>query len=177
MPGSPNLKKTNQRWVGFFNRRCVLAGVRVTPDARIKAPSLTRICYSSFCIVSFVSKQQFSASPPQSQHLRNVESKAVASFIVTEKEKTLEERVEHLGVLADDAEARDAREEAAARHEDRIEAATAAARARAGESAPGMHCSCADQPKKRRTRSGRSTPSGKASRTLSSTVALASSLR
>lgn len=35
-------------------------------------------------------------------------------------------------MLADDAEARGARKEAAARHEDRIEAATAAAAARAG---------------------------------------------
>lgn len=35
--------------------------------------------------------------------------------------------MEHLGMLADDAEARGARDEAAARHEDRIEAATAAA--------------------------------------------------
>ena len=40
--------------------------------------------------------------------------------------------MEHLGMLADDAEARGARREAAARHEDRIEAAAAAASARAG---------------------------------------------
>lgn len=38
----------------------------------------------------------------------------------------------HLGILADDAEARGDRQEAAARHEDCIEAATAAAAARAG---------------------------------------------
>lgn len=46
---------------------------------------------------------------------------------MADADKSLEERVEHLGMLADDAEARGAREEAAARHEDRIEAATAAA--------------------------------------------------
>lgn len=40
--------------------------------------------------------------------------------------------MEHLGMLADDAEARGAREEAAARHEDRIEAAAAAAAALEG---------------------------------------------
>lgn len=44
--------------------------------------------------------------------------------------------MEHLGILADDAEARGDRREAAARHEDRVEAATAAAAARAGKHRP-----------------------------------------
>lgn len=58
---------------------------------------------------------------------RNVESKSIPSYITADVDKSLEERVEHLGMLAGDAEARGAREEAATRHQDRIEAATAAA--------------------------------------------------
>lgn len=58
---------------------------------------------------------------------RNAESKATPSYVTADADVSLAERVEHLGMLADDAEARGAREEAAARHEDRIEAATAAA--------------------------------------------------
>lgn len=64
---------------------------------------------------------------------RNTEAKATRSYVTTDEEKSLCERVQHLGNLADDAEARDDRHEAAARHEDRIEVATAAAAAREGE--------------------------------------------
>lgn len=63
---------------------------------------------------------------------RNIETVATPSYITADADKSLEERVEHLGMLADDAEARGEREEAAARHEDRIEAATAAAAALEG---------------------------------------------
>lgn len=63
---------------------------------------------------------------------RNVEAKAVPSYVITDSEKSLDERVGHLGILADDAEARGDRQEAAARHEDCVEAATAAAAAREG---------------------------------------------
>eukprot|EP00903_Cladosiphon_okamuranus_P015485 g14296.t1 len=59
--------------------------------------------------------------------ITNVETKATPSYITADADISLSERVEHLGMLADDAEARGAREEAAARHADRIEAATAAA--------------------------------------------------
>ncbi|CAN0225260.1 unnamed protein product [Ectocarpus sp. 6 AP-2014] len=59
--------------------------------------------------------------------IKNVETKATPSYITADADKSLELKVEHLGMLADDAEARGAREEAAARHEDRIEAATEAA--------------------------------------------------
>eukprot|EP00752_Nemacystus_decipiens_P018595 g16673.t1 len=59
--------------------------------------------------------------------IKNVETKATPCYITADADVSLAERVEHLGMLADDAEARGAREEAAARHEDRIEAATAAA--------------------------------------------------
>ncbi|CAM9278013.1 unnamed protein product [Scytosiphon promiscuus] len=59
--------------------------------------------------------------------IRKVETKATPSYIKADAEISLEERVEHFGMLADDAEARGSREEAAARHEDRIEAATEAA--------------------------------------------------
>ncbi|CAM9510510.1 unnamed protein product, partial [Ectocarpus sp. 12 AP-2014] len=61
--------------------------------------------------------------------IKNVETKATPSYITADAEKSLKLKVEHLGMLADDAEARGAREEAAARHEDRIEAATEAAAA------------------------------------------------
>ncbi|CAM9120966.1 unnamed protein product [Ectocarpus sp. 4 AP-2014] len=61
--------------------------------------------------------------------IKNVETKATPSYITADADKSLELKVEHLGMLADDAEARGAREEAAARHEDRIEAATEAAAA------------------------------------------------
>lgn len=61
-----------------------------------------------------------------------MEAKAIPSYVITDPEKSLDERVGHLGILADDAEARGDREEAAARHEDCVEAATAAAAARAG---------------------------------------------
>lgn len=63
---------------------------------------------------------------------RNIEAKEIPSYVTTEEEKSLEENVEHLGVLANDTEARGAYPEASSRHEDRIEAATAAAAARAG---------------------------------------------
>ncbi|CAM9893670.1 unnamed protein product, partial [Ectocarpus fasciculatus] len=53
--------------------------------------------------------------------IKNVETKATPSYITADADKSLELKVEHLGMLADDAEARGAREEAAARHEDRIE--------------------------------------------------------
>ncbi len=66
-------------------------------------------------------------NPPPPPARRNVESKSIPSYITADVDKSLEERVEHLGMLAGDAEARGAREEAAARHQDRIEAATAAA--------------------------------------------------
>lgn len=69
----------------------------------------------------------------QNDNHRNTEAEATPSYITTDEEKSLSERVQHLGNLADDAEARDDRQEAAARHEDRIEAATAAAAAREGE--------------------------------------------
>ncbi|CAB1111613.1 unnamed protein product [Ectocarpus sp. CCAP 1310/34] len=61
--------------------------------------------------------------------IKNAETKATPSYITADADKSLELKVEHLGMLADDAEARGAREEAAARHEDRIEAATEAAAA------------------------------------------------
>lgn len=64
---------------------------------------------------------------------RNVEAKAIPSYVTLDADKTLEEKVEHLGVLADDAESRASHAEAAARHEDRIEAATAAAKCREGD--------------------------------------------
>lgn len=70
---------------------------------------------------------------PNCQTVRNVETKATPSYITADADKSLELKVEHLGMLADDAEARGAREEAAARHEDRIEAATEAAAALEGE--------------------------------------------
>ena len=63
---------------------------------------------------------------------RNIEAEAVPSYVRNNADESLEEKVEHFRMLADDAEARGARQEAAARHEDRIEAATAAAAARAG---------------------------------------------
>lgn len=74
---------------------------------------------------------------------RNIEAKATPSYITTDGEITLQQRVEHLGILADDAESRDKRLEAAARHDDRIEAATAAATAHPGESSipPVAYCS------------------------------------
>ncbi|CAN0102576.1 unnamed protein product, partial [Laminaria digitata] len=59
--------------------------------------------------------------------IKNIEAEAVPSYVKSDADESLEEKVEHLGMLADDAEARGARQEAAARHEDRIEAATAAA--------------------------------------------------
>lgn len=63
---------------------------------------------------------------------RNVEAKAIPSYVTLDADKTLEEKVKHLGILADDAESRASHAEASARHKDRIEAATAAAKCREG---------------------------------------------
>lgn len=63
---------------------------------------------------------------------RNIEAAAIPSYVPTDEDICLQKRVDSLGILADDAEARGDHKEAAARHEDRIEAATRAAAARSG---------------------------------------------
>ncbi|CAM9213823.1 unnamed protein product, partial [Choristocarpus tenellus] len=66
------------------------------------------------------------------QKIRDIEAKATSEYLPRDEKGTLEERVEELEMLAMDAEAQGSSEEARARHEDRIEAATAVANIRQG---------------------------------------------
>ncbi|CAM9230645.1 unnamed protein product [Discosporangium mesarthrocarpum] len=61
------------------------------------------------------------------ERIRNIEAKATPAYLPTNEDKTLEEKVLTLGTLALDAEAWGDKPAAIARHEDRIEAASAAA--------------------------------------------------